>query len=488
MLTVWLGVCLVVFAFRSWHWLEVNDPAQSSYLCWLMDRGMRPYLDTIEMNMPGSYMTYWSVMHVLGDSSPAWRVFDLGLAAASGIAIFVIALPYDWFAGVLAGASFILFHAHDGPAQMGQRDYVLSVVLLCAYAFLFEAERRNKPWLLFLFGICASATATFKPQAIVFAIFLLAVYCWRLRRQQKPFASALGISLAGMALPLIAALAFLAREHAISAFLHTVKYLLPYYASLDRKTPLDLLRRSIVPSIGTLLALGAIAGWAQRKDWNWERFLLLAGVGFGAFSELVQGKGWIYHRYPITAFILLSVAIELTLAARKRGWLRVLAYAGIAYAMVSATLFTVRSTRVHWDEAFNVALTADLQALGGPALSGHAQCFTMLPDCATVFYRMHLVQATGLVYDYFIFSSRHDIAIEDSQNRFWAQFLANRPRVIVLGRWLYPEQANDYSKLDRWPQFRDYLNTHYVLYTDRYFPPAMGAYRGYRIYVLRPDA
>lgn len=481
-----LSLCLIVFVIGSWHWPEVNDPAQISYLAWLMDHGFRPYLDLIEMNMPGAYMTNWGVLHLFGISSLAWRVFDLGLAAASGIAIFMIARPFDRFAGVLAGATYILFHAHDGPAEMGQRDYIISVLLLLAYAFLFESDRRKKPWLLFLFGFCASASATFKPQAIILGLFLLAVYCWYLHRQKRSVTSTIAFSFVGMIVPFVAVLVFLLREHAVFAFWHTMKVMLPYYAILDRRTPMVLLRRTIVPSIGTILVLGAVAGWAQRKSWNWERLLLLAGIGFGAFSEIVQGKGWIYHRYPITAFILLSACIELVLAARRQGWLRAVGYAGILYAALSAVLYTTHSTRVFWDEAYNTGLTADLNSLGGPALSGQVQCFALGPDCATTLYRLRLVQATGLVYDYTIFSKLHNIAVTDSQNRFWIQLLAHRPRVIVLGRWLYPETGDDYSKLDRWPKFRDYLNAHYTLYTDRNYPRALGAIRGYRIYVLKP--
>ena len=49
------------------------------------------------------------------------------------------------------------------------------------------------------------------------------------------------------------------------------------------------------------------------------------------------------------------------------------------------------------------------------------------------------------------------------------------------------ERVDDYSKLNRWPAFRDDLNQHYTLYAERSFtPPKRGLLGyGYRIYVLR---
>ena len=65
-LFIWLAACLGVFIVRSLHWPQVNDAAQVSYLCFLMDHGFVLYRYLIEMNMPGIYLTNWSV------DSPSW--------------------------------------------------------------------------------------------------------------------------------------------------------------------------------------------------------------------------------------------------------------------------------------------------------------------------------------------------------------------------------------------------------------------------------
>ena len=78
-----LSLCVGFFVWRTWHWSLVNDAPQISYLCFLMEHGMAPYRDIIEMNMPGTYLVHLSVMHMLGGGAMAWRIFDLMLLAGS---------------------------------------------------------------------------------------------------------------------------------------------------------------------------------------------------------------------------------------------------------------------------------------------------------------------------------------------------------------------------------------------------------------------
>jgi hypothetical protein len=486
-LFIWLAACLGVFAVRSIHWPQVNDPAQISYLCFLMDHGFAPYRYLIEMNMPGIYLTNWSVAHLLGAGSLSWRIFDLLLISAAVAAMISIARAYDWLNGFFAAALFALFHGQDGPAQLGQRDFIVSVLFLCAYAFLFEGFRRDKKWLLFLFGLFAAAPITYKPQAVLLTLFLLAALCWRLRSQQKPVLRAAMLSLAGMVVPILLVFGFLLEKHALQAFVVTERTLLPYYATLGRHSVPLLLRLLLVNSIGVLLFLGLAIALLQRRKWTWERTVLVAGILFGAASDIAQGKGFLYHRYPFAAFVLLWVAIEFATASRRTGYPRKLAYAGLVYGAMIAGIFAWRASNRTWDETYNQALRHDLISLGGSNLSGSVQCITMSPECATALYHLNLLQSTGLVYDYFIFGPSKYPAIAYVRERFWDQFVVNRPRVIILGRWLYPERADDYSKLKRWPAFRDYLRQHYALYAERSFPPPKRGLLGYgyRIYVLR---
>ena len=256
----WLLLCLAFFVIRTLHWREVNDPAQITYLAFLMDHGFTPYKYLLEMNMPGIYLVNWSVMHLLGPGSLAWRVFDLSLVAAGIVAMLFIARTYDWVGGLFAGILFALFHGHDGPAEQGQRDFIIAILLACAYAFLFEAVRRQRYWLLFFFGACAGAAATIKPPALVFALFLITVVCWRLRAQPRALLQAAAYSVAGMLLPLAIVFVFLLQKGAVHAFFEISHILLPYYATLGRRPLGFLIARSFTTSIAMLLWLRCCHG------------------------------------------------------------------------------------------------------------------------------------------------------------------------------------------------------------------------------------
>jgi hypothetical protein len=40
LLSIYFLVCIGIFVLCTAHWKQVNDPAQLSYVCFLMDHGM----------------------------------------------------------------------------------------------------------------------------------------------------------------------------------------------------------------------------------------------------------------------------------------------------------------------------------------------------------------------------------------------------------------------------------------------------------------
>jgi hypothetical protein len=488
---------LAVFLIDTRRWPLVNDPAQIDYACFMVDHGMSPYRDLVEMNMPGIYLVNGSVMHTLGTSGAAWRVFDLLLMALAGAAMIAIALPYDWLAGVFAATLFALVHGRDGPAQTGQRDLIIAVLLLCAFAFLFRALRQHRPVWLLGFGICAAAAATIKPQALLFAIFLLAAACLRLRKAGRPVLTPVLWSIAGMVVPLGAVLAFLISHGSLSAFFTVVQEVLPFYAPIGRRSIGYLFETVISPELWAFLLLGFTAARSIRQPGlaseagthrAWEMVLLLCGIGFGVFSYLTQAKGFPYHRYPTIAFVLLWASIQLVTGLRRTSISRVAATAGITLGLIVALVYATRANRRAWDPAYLNTLTQDLQALHRDDLSGHIQCIATAADCSTVLLRQQLVQSTGLFYDYFVFTPGHHRVVTATQQRILPMLLARPPQVIVVDRGLFPTDERDYSKLQHWPEFARFLNDSYTIAVERVFPDANAHPRAYRLYVLKPQS
>jgi hypothetical protein len=482
LLTSYFLVCAGIFVLATAHWKKVNDPAQLSYLCFLMDHGMAPYRDLIEINMPGIYLVNWSVMHVLGEGSIAWRIFDLSLTGVAAWAMIIIARPYDWLAGVLGATLFALYHGRDGAGQAGQRDYIIAVLLLCAYAFLFEFFRRRRQWAIFAFGLCAGMSSTIKPMPLPFVFLILVLTAIRLRREGEPILRPALYALLGLLVPFAIVGAFLVSKHSVGPFWYLLRVDLPFYKNLGRLPFSKLMTLAASPSVKFLALIALAIALLKWHGWNWESKLLVAGIIFGIASFVVQGKGFPYQRYPMFAFLFLWVGLQIVTGLRARGAVGVLAATGLAFALILLPIYLRVASRKVWDTQFTDSLAADLNHLGGHELSGHVQCIYMQADCDDTLYRMRLVQSTGLFYDYLIFGSDQQQVIRDARQQFWQQFQKNTPRVVIVGSGLYPDGLG-YGKLASWPLFQQELATHYSLYDDRSFPPAETGQRGYRIYV-----
>jgi hypothetical protein len=481
-LTLYFLLCIGFFAVRTAHWKQVNDPAQLHYLCFLMDHGFAPYRDILEINMPGTYLVSWSVMHTLGGGSGAWRAFDFGLLGVAAAAMIVIARPYDWLAGFFGATLFILYHGRDGAGQEGQRDFIIAVLLLCAYAFLFDAFRRRRRWPMFAFGLCGGIAATIKPMPLPFVLLLLLLAAVKWKRMGEPVLWPIVYGLLGLMVPVAVVGVFLISHHSLGSFWYVLDVELPFYQSLGRVSWSKLLSLIATASVQTIALIALAISVMKRDWWNWEGKLLVAGILFGIASYLVQGKAFPYHRYPMLAFLFLWAGLQIITALRAQRMVRTLAVAGVGFVVILAPIYVNRSVHKVWDPKFSDSLAADLTQLGGGALSGRVQCLDMPADCDATLYRMRLVQSTGLFYDYLIFGSSQQRVIRDVRGTFWQQFQRNTPHVVVVGTGLYPN-GGGYSKLDSWPLFQQELASHYVLYEDRSFPFAESGARAYRIYV-----
>jgi hypothetical protein len=484
-----LTASVAYFVVRTIRWPLVNDSAQISYLCFLVDHGRAPYRDIPDMDMPGTYLLYLGVMHSLGEGALAWRIFDLSLLAAMAGGMLVIAWPYDWLGGLLAAALFALIHGRDGPGVPGERDQIMAILLIWACACLFLAFRRSQPRWLAGFGLFLAAAIFVKPLPVVFALVIPFVI-QRARKEGVSTGNVLLCIIGGMLVPALAVLAFLLREHALTSFLYGVLHLEPYYSHLARLSAWQLITMLTIPSLSWLALLLMASVFVSRMWWNWECGILVSGMAVGLFSWFAQGKGSIYQRYPLYAFLLLWAGIQLTMALRGTRWSRSIGWAGLAFCAAIAPSYASRAAKGHWPMNYTDSLTANLHALGGSRLSGHVQCLATPGDCDTTLYDMKLVQATGLSYDYFIFGDSAQPAVDRIRERFWQKIHRNPPDVFVVSMSFTPIHIPGmaaYGQLDAWPQFADYLRSNYRLYADREFMhnPNMINPSGYRIYVRR---
>jgi hypothetical protein len=416
-------------------------------------------------------------------------------------------------------------HGQDGVQQAGQRDLMIAVLLVIAVAFLLETVRRQRWAYLLGFGLATGLSATIKPTAAPLGVVLLvlaAIYeagWWRAgwyrndsdaasmresgvsgtrdaRAQWARFLRWTAIGIAAMAAPVAGMLLWLERKHALGAWITTQRVLLPSYAMQERRPFGFTLSHSISPLL-PLVLLWLLCAVLRGPAWpRFERVLIATGAALNLLALLAQGKALPYQRYPMLAFLLLLIALDLMTAWRKdkRAVVRYVAWAGVCCGcLVLAPLALVKVHRfVAKPQEFDAMLAADLRNLHADNLSGRVQCLDTIQDCLPTLYTLRLLPATGTLGDVNLFGPSGNTAVERSRQRFLHDVEAKPPLVFVVVSGLFLDSTSGYRKLGAWPEFEQWLNAHYALTVER-TPPHLvrwwsrpQAPAGYRIYLLKP--
>ncbi|HEY0785834.1 MAG TPA: hypothetical protein VGD62_08165 [Acidobacteriaceae bacterium] len=494
------------FIVFSWHWPLANDAALMHYAVFMQQHGFAAYRGVHDINLPGAYLPSWLAISLSTPSTDnlTWRLYDLGLLALAGVSMIFLARSTDWFAGIFAAALFALFHGRDGIGQTGQRDLAIAALLLLATTCLVTAVRRVSTrrlpgpdadgWLFAGFGLALGAATTTKPFGVVYFAVLLGWALLAMRRQGRSVSPALFPALLGFGVPLAGAMLFLLHNHAARSFLDVCRVTLPFHASVGR-FPLWAIIGRIAPLSLLKLAGVALVLFVVRRSWRRPEIVpVLLCMGLGICFFLLQDKGYSYQRYPHLAFLLLWVALECTSALKDQRWpMRLVGLAGLLFGIFGLAPSYLRTAHhAQWHEPYLQAMQQDLRRAGGTALDRRVQCIDSISGCANVLYRMRLVQATGTLYDEFLFPppdrrSTPPQAVAAAQQTFLGEILRNPPQVFVVASWLFPEGPGDYQKLALWPVFRTYLADHYVLADEQNFPRAENGPLGFRMYVRKPE-
>ena len=508
-----LALSALLYFLWSWRWPLVGDSAIIHYIAFLLQRGWVPYSQISDQQFPGTYLIEIAAMHLFGPGDLGWRLFDFTLLAIASFSFFVVTRESSpatsqskWLPGLFSASLFILIHGRDGLAQGGQRDLTMAVLLLAATASLFAAVRRNSPGLAAAFGLLSGLAVTIKPTTLPVTLAQVLLAGFVLYHRRSPWrACALPAALAYLIGPAIA-LTFLLREHALAAFLAGFHGIVPYYASLGHRPLSYILLHSLSPMQALVLLwliLLALRSHPLQYLHDWQRTSLAVGALFGLIDCLIQQRAFPYYRYPLLAFLLPLIAIDLDRALRQpiaaaATPLRARIAALIALAAVSYGGFFLAPQSalfIHryrwWETDFISSLQQNLNALGGAQLSGHIQCIDGISGCDNVLYRMRLEQSTGILADYVLFGPDSVPIIHQTRQQFAADILALPPQVIVVTSPLHIDGPDNFQKLDRWPAFAQFLATRYTLQTE-WSPTRTARWwtreetpASYRIYVLR---
>jgi hypothetical protein len=296
-----------------------------------------------------------------------------------------------------------------------------------------------------------------------------------------------------MAAPVIGMLWWLEHKHALGAWITTQRVLLPAYAMQERRPFGFTLSHSISPLL-PLILLWLVCIALRGPSWpRFERLLLATGAVLNLLALLAQGKALPYQRYPMLAFLLPLIALDLTTAWRKRGMVHFVAWAGICCGcLVLAPLAVLKVHRfVAKPQEFDAMLAADLRNLHAGNLSGRVQCLDTIQDCLPTLYTLRLLPATGTLGDVNLFGPSGKAVLDGSRRRFLQEVEAKPPLVFIVVSGLFLDGTSGYRKLEAWPAFAQWLNANYTLEVERtpqqpvrwWSRPQAPA--GYRIYIWK---
>jgi hypothetical protein len=486
---------LALFAYyiaATLHWPLVWDAQVMHYVRFLLSRGLQPYSEITDMNMPGTYLTEGWAMAIFGWGDLAWRIYEFFLIVVLTASTIVIAGRRRWFAGIFAVAFFLAMHASEGPLFAVERDEVMLVLLVAAVAFFFLAVRRNLSWLMLPCGLLAGLAASLKPTSALLDVALLGMaFVLARRRAHQPPVDFLLWGLLGNFTIVALILNFLERHQALSGFIFVLRTVLPAYGHSDNAQAPHLFRHFMPPELLPLLAIGLIAAVLNRRPADWERLTLWIAVFAGALSYFLQGKGAPYHRYMFVLFLALWIGWELSEAMYRTTALRLTGIFGVLVLFLIVVPYYVhmihRDAHTGIDPArLSVALDRDLTQLGGDQLQRQVECLDLVNGCLNALYRLRLVGNNGMTGDLLLFDPNGGPATDYYRNWFQLSQNTNPANVIVLGDEWYQGSRPSLDKIDTWPDFAAYLRSEYIPVVERHFEA--NNTHAYRIYLRKGSA
>ena len=494
----WIASALfvVVFAYyvvMTFRWPIVWDAAVMHYIRFLLSRGLRPYSEITDMNLPGCYLIEGWAMSIFGWGDVSWRIYEFFLMAVVALSGMVIGGSRRWLAGIYATAFFLVMHGSEGPIFAVERDEVMMVLLLFSTAIFFLAMRRRRPLLMLPFGLFSALAMSLKPSALLLDLLLLAVALVVLRRRAESPIPYLLWTVVGAGAVVALVVRFFVHYDAFAGFLFIARSVVPGYANVSYTGPAFLLRHLVPVALMPLIVIGFVAALLQKSRIGWERAALFCLMAVGAFSYFAQGKGAPYHRYMFVVAVLLWIGWELSDAMLREDMRsRVIGVAGVVLLFLPVVPYYIHimqgfAHRGDQPATLAFALQHDLTQLGGDGLQQQVACLDLVNGCLNALYRLRLVGNTGATGDLLLFAPTDGLAVEYYRRWFMDHDRVNPATVVVLGNEWYQNHTATFNKLNAWPQYAAYLNSMYVPVVERHFGPVPSD-PAYRIYLRKGSA
>lgn len=466
-------------AWKSLGWPLVHDAPIMHYVAWRIAEGAAPYRDLFDMNFPGVYLFHLGVVKVLGMGDAAWRAVDLAVTVLGAVMVAALAAPWGRVAALGGALFFAAYHLAGGAWNAGQRDFLLTPLLLAGALGVARWAEGGSACAVFGSGVALGAALTIKPHAGVFVAALAVFVAVRARRTGLSSVRPLAALVGGAALAPAAAVAWVAALGALGAWRDIVfGYLVPLYSRVARPADWLYFRWHVWVAIFVTVALSlASVAWDRRVSARLG--VVTLGLAYGLVHFVAQRKGWEYHLYPLAAFaaVLLCAELERARANDRRFVLGSLAVALVAVAWLLGVKGAEASDSgwILMKERRVTALTRDLAARTKPG--DVVQVLDTTDGGVHALLRARLVQPTRFLYDFHFYHHPGAPMIERLRAELMDGLRAGRPALVVLWEPGWP--TGGYERIDRFPALRTWLATDYEIAQQG---------DGYRIYAKRHDS
>lgn len=505
------SVLLGLAAWASLSWPMIHDAAILHYSAWLIGRGVVPYRDLLEMNLPLTWQVHLLIQWVGGVSDRSARVADLLVLAGMLWLVSQLLKPAGervrWVGVLLLGTTFLA----AGPLAALQRDWLLCLPLLGAGVV---ALRAVSGWNFYLAGGLLALSACIKPQTLLLGPALVWVsplasrgaprrpasegVAGLLELTRRDILGALILLQLGIVTVVLLQGLLLWKLGALEAFLKLWSgYLSPYYArlsgeGLELEGGTGLYLRSSWAALQHLFSLGAgvpcllgLAGageglLAARVQENGAddglrrlKWLLWLLLGYGLLHVVIGVKQWGYHWWPWQVALVASLALLWRPGNETPAgsWLKSLLQ-GVGALYCAALVLTALLAPQGLEEALQRRCQVEALARTLEHLSEPGDTLLGLDTAQGVSHAALLAQrmpSSRFIYDFHFFHHMERPEILDLRRELLDALDRRPPRLVIVWRTSWAHRTS-YEALRLFPELVTRLETRFarVLETDHY--------------------
>ncbi len=458
---VCLIICCCVGIHSAWRWPLVGDASLIRYVVFLIHSGRAPYSQVIDINLPGSYFAEYAAMKIFGWGDHGLRLYDGFLCAVAVILSYLAGNKnkQDSLFCLAGGLFFVLIHLQDGLDQAGQRDFVMAVLALGGLVTLIRAKDLTLPT-VFAFELIVGFTLTIKPTLFAMAFLpLLMLHDTAWRKVSGKALVYCAVAVAGLALPVAIMFAWLVTYHSVHAFYSVLTSIDVLHSQLGRKSAWFRFLHCMSPILGIFIAWLILVA-VSRPAQDIMRRLIIWAMCFAFVSYFLQGKALPYQRYPFLIIGIILILLDCSRAIKRTGPGGYVGFACvIVISLVLAPKFTLETLKLDAVAPFQDSLIGKLEnGLKGKSV----QCLDTYGGCINVLYDMRVQQATGYLYDCYLFTPESETR-DRYRKQFVQSFVETNPSVVILTNDECFASTRTFARVGTWPALNQILSTNYVV-------------------------